>query len=384
MKRNPAANLADHEWEHKATVMSKPFIPYTDSIETIQPDEQKTFDDIAATMQDISHKIGDRQRHTTRSVHAKSHALVKADVTIKAGLPEPLRQGLAAQPASYGAILRFSTNPGDILSDHISSPRGLAMKIVGVAGEMVLNHAGEVTQDFAMVNGKVFDTKDAAGFLKNMQLLDKNANAPEVIKQAVSTASRIGENVLETVGLQSSFLKGFGEPANNPLGETYYTQAALRWGNYFGKVALVPVSENLVKLHKKGLPHASEWNALRDEFSRFFKEEGEAVWELRVQLCTDLEKMPVEDAHTEWDETESPYLAVGTVTARAQEIYSDARRVFVDERLSFNPWHALAAHRPLGNINRARFQAYAMSSKFRTTREGRTLIEPRSIDELPD
>ncbi len=363
--------------------MSTQFIPYSDSVETIQPDEQKTFDDIAATMHDIMHKIGDRQRHTTRAVHSKSHALVKAEMTIKDGLPEPLRQGLAAQPGVYGVVMRFSTNPGDILSDHISSPRGLAIKIIGLEAEKVPNHTGEVTQDFPMVNGPAFDTKDAAGFLKNLQTLDKHANDPEAIKQAVSTASRIGENVLETVGLKSSFLKGFGEPANNPLGETYYTQAALRWGAYFGKVALFPASENLKELYKKGLPHASEWNALRDEFSRFFKEESEAVWELRVQLCTDLEKMPVEDAHQEWDEEKSPYLAVATLTAKAQEIYSDARRVFVDEKLSFNPWNALAAHRPLGNINRARFQAYQMSAKFRQAREGRERVEPKSIDELP-
>ena len=363
--------------------MSKPFVPYTDSVETVQPDEQKTFDDIAATMHDIMHKIGDRQRHTTRAVHAKSHALVRAELVVKGNLPEPLAQGLAAHPGSYGVIMRFSTNPGDILSDHISSPRGLAIKIVGLEAEKVPNHSGQVTQDFLLVNGPVFDTKDAAGFLKNIQLLDKNANAPEALKQAVSTASRIGENVLEAVGLKSSFLKGFGEPANNPLGEVYFSQAPLRWGNYFGKVALVPVSENLLELYKKGLPHASDWNALRDEFSRFFKEEAEAVWELRVQLCTDLEKMPVEDAHQEWDEKESPYLAVATLTAKAQEIYSDARRVFVDEKLSFNPWQCLAAHRPLGNINRARFQAYQMSPKFRQAREGRERIEPKSIEELP-
>ena len=364
--------------------MSKAFVPYTDSVEQVHSDEQKTFDEIAATMHDIMHKIGDRQRHTTRAVHSKSHALVKSQLTIKDGLPEPLRQGLAAHPGTSGVIMRFATNPGDFLSDHISSPRGLAIKIIGLEGEKVPDHQGEVTQDFPMVNGSVFDTPDAAGFLKNMQLLDKHANDPEALKQAVSTASRIGENVLETVGLKSAFLKGFGEPANNPLGETYYSQAAVRWGDYFGKVGLFPVSENLRALYKKGLPHASGWNALRDEFSRFFKEETEAVWELRVQLCTDLEKMPVENAHQEWDQKESPYLAVATLTAASQEIYSDARRVFVDEKLSFNPWNALAAHRPLGNINRARFQAYAMSARFRQQREGRERIEPRSIDELPD
>lgn len=234
-----------------------------------------------------------------------------------------------------------------------------------------------------MVNGKVFETKDAAGFLKNLKTLDKHANDPQALKQVVSTTARLAENVLETVGLESAMLKDFGHVATNPLGETYATQVAIRWGDYFGKVALVPVSPNLVELHGKHLPHASEWNALRDEFSRFFKEELKAVWELRVQLCTDLEKMPVEDATVEWDETESPYLTVATVTARAQEVYSDQRRVFVDELLSFNPWHALAAHRPLGNVMRARFKAYAMSTKFRHTREGRQPVEPRSIEELP-
>ena len=123
--------------------MRQSSVPYSESVETIQPDEQKTFDDIAATMHDIMHKIGDRQRHTTRAVHAKSHALVKADVVIKADLPEPLRQGLAAQRGNYGAIMRFSTNPGDILSDHISSPRGLAIKIVGLEGERCLTMSAE-------------------------------------------------------------------------------------------------------------------------------------------------------------------------------------------------------------------------------------------------
>ncbi len=363
--------------------MSNTFVPYADSVEAIQPGEEQTFDEIAATMRDIAHKIGDRQRHTTRAVHAKSHALLKAAVVVKDGLPEPLRQGFCARAGTYGAVLRFSTNPGDVLSDHISTPRGLAMKIVGVEGEMVPNHAGAVTQDFVMVNGKVFETRDAAGFLKNLQTLDKHANDSQALKQVVSTTARLAENVLETVGLESATLKDFGHVATNPLGETYATQVALRWGGYFGKVALVPVSENLVQLYKKHLPHASEWNALRDEFSRFFKEENEAVWELRVQLCTDPEKMPVEDATVEWDEDESPYLAVATVTAQAQEVYSDARRVWVDELLSFNPWHALAAHRPLGNIMRARFKAYAMSSQFRAAREGRKLVEPRSIEEMP-
>jgi hypothetical protein len=67
-----------------------------------------------------------------------------------------------------------------------------------------------------------------------------------------------------------------------------------------------------------------------------------------------------------------------------QNAYSDSRRVWVDEQLSFNPWHSLAAHRPLGNIMRARFKAYQASSHFRHSVEGRQMVEPRSIEEMPD
>ena len=362
--------------------MSATFVRYTDSVEVVQPDEEQTFDDIAATMQDIASKIGDRQRHTVRAVHAKSHALLKAELTVRDGLPEPLRQGLFARTGSYGTVMRFSTNPGDILSDHISSPRGLAIKVVGVEGETVPSHAGEVTQDFVMVNAKAFETKDAKGFLKNLKVLDKHANDSEALKQVVSTTTRIAENVLEAVGGESATLKDFGHPATNPLGETYATLIALRHGDYFGKVAVVPVSPNLVELHKKHLPNASHWNALKEEFSRFFQE-NTAVWELRVQLCTDLEKMPVEDGTVEWDEKASPYVTVAQLTAPPQDVYSDARRVWVDEELSFNPWHCLAAHRPLGNLMRARFKAYALSTKFRHAAEGRKMTEPRSINEMP-
>jgi hypothetical protein len=44
----------------------------------------------------------------------------------------------------------------------------------------------------------------------------------------------------------------------------------------------------------------------------------------------------------------------------------------------------LAAHRPLGNIMRARLKAYQASSQFRHAAEDRPMVEPRSIEELPE
>jgi hypothetical protein len=157
----------------------------------------------------------------------------------------------------------------------------------------------------------------------------------------------------------------------------------LRFGDYFGQMHLVPVSSNLTALRGKYVNHPDSWNSVKESIVTFFQSET-AVWELRVQLCTDLTRMPVEDASVEWDEHLSPSLTIARVTVQPQNAYSDPRRVWVDEQLSFNPWNSLAAHRPLGNIMRARFKAYQASSHFRHSAEGRQMVEPRSIEEMPD
>jgi hypothetical protein len=132
------------------------FVRYSDSVETLQAGEAETVDQITATLLNIAKEVGERQRHTVRGVHAKRHGLLKAEVIFPPDLREELRQGLFANAGSYGAVMRFSTNPGDILSDPISTPRGLAIKVIGVEGEMLPNHAGQVTQDFVFNNASTF------------------------------------------------------------------------------------------------------------------------------------------------------------------------------------------------------------------------------------
>ena len=365
--------------EQKAQEM---FVRYSDEVETIQQGETETSEQIAETLLDIAKNVGGRQRHTVRAVHAKSNGLLKAEVAVLADLCEELRQGLFAKPASYGAVIRFSSEPGDVLSDHISTPRGLAIKVIGVEGEMLPNHAGHVTQDLIFNNGSTF-AANSNEFLKAIRLRAKHANDSEALKQAVSSAAQAAEQTLELVGQKSAFLKGIGHPQTHPLGETYHTAAPLRFGDYLGKMQLVPISNNLIVLRGKHVDHPHSWNCLKDSIVEFFRREM-AVWELRVQLCTDLTKMPVEDASVGWDERLSPALTIARVTAQPQNAYSDARRVWVDEHLSFTPWHGMAAHRPLGSIMRARLKAYQASSQFRHTAEARPIVEPRSIEELPD
>jgi len=188
------------------------YVRYSDSVEVKHANEDATFSELAAVMRHISEIVNDRARNAFRSVHAKSHALLKAQVTILSDIPASLQQGLIQPGRNYPVILRFSTNPGDILPDSISSPRGLGVKVIGVGGDMVPSHSGQVTQDFVLVNAKAFGAPDAAGFLNIAKLLEQHVGDAEGLKQFVSTSTRVIENVLEAAGGGSETLKAFGHP----------------------------------------------------------------------------------------------------------------------------------------------------------------------------
>ncbi len=56
----------------------------------------------------------------------------------------------------------------------------------------------------------------------------------------------------------------------------------------------------------------------------------------------------------------------------------------MDDVLSFNAWHSIAEHQPLGSIQRLRKQVYEVSSRFRHEMNQQPKVEPRSIEEMPD
>ncbi|POR39874.1 catalase, partial [Methylobacterium sp. V23] len=51
----------------------------------------------------------------------------------------------------------------------------------------------------------------------------------------------------------------------------------------------------------------------------------------------------------------------------------------VDEEMRFSIWTGLAAHKPLGNINRARNAPYRRSAEFRQRFNGCPIHEPGTV-----
>lgn len=345
--------------------------------EMLEDGETETGQAIADTLHSINETTFKDYGHAVRSVHAKSHGLLRGRLTVREDLLPIFAQGVFAGPGSYDVVMRFSTNPGDILDDSISVPRGLALKIIGVAGDRLPGSEGEVTQDFVMADAPSFQAPTAAKFLGSLKPLAATTDAGQGFKKVLSAALRGAETLVEALGGESAKLKGLGGHAQtNILGATFYSQVPVLYGSFIAKVSVAPASPSLTALEDQAVETSGRPNALRDTVQSFFAAQG-AEWDIRVQLCTDLERMPIEDASVRWSEELSPYVTVGRIVMPSQSSWDDAKQREIDDGMAFSPWHGIAEHRPLGSIMRTRKASYEMSAKFRASHNGCPMQEPR-------
>ena len=192
-------------------------------------------------------------------------------------------------------------------------------------------------------------------------MLAKTTDRAEGLKKAASSVFRAVESALEAVGGESATLQLLGGVPNvHPLGETYWSQTPYRYGEHVAKWSLVPVSRALTALTGEVIDAGDRPDAIREEVRRGLIEAG-GRWELRVQLCTDPDAMPIEDPTVAWDEQASPFRTVATLDVPPQRSWTAGTSEAAEDALSFAPWHGLAAHRPLGGINRARRDTYRFS-----------------------
>ena len=369
------------DYETTGAAAARP-LRYESSYEQPEDGEAETTATLIETLRKIAETTHENEGHGLRSVHAKTHGLLHGQLTVLPGLTPELAQGLFAQAGTYPVVMRLSTVPGDVLADSVSTPRGLAVKVIGVDGARLPGSEADLTQDFVLVDGPAFGAPDAKHFLKNLKMLAGTTDKGEGLKKAFSALARGAEKVVESVGGQSSTLVSLGgHPETHILGETFYTQVPLLYGDYMAKVSIAPVSSKLAQFAKAPVDLSGKPNGLREAVVDHFATTG-GEWEVRVQLCTDLETMPIENAATVWPEDQSPYVAVARITVEPQIAWSDASAKQLEDGLSFSPWHGLAAHRPIGSIMRVRKAVYETMAALRARHNGRTIAEPRSTTDL--
>lgn len=307
-----------------------------------------------------------------RGQHAKGTGAVRARLVVDPDRPAEARFGIFEPTRTYEAIVRFSNGTGRLQPDGMKDARGMAIKVLGVEGPRTgLEEEGDRdTQDFVMINFPVFAFRDVRQYRKFTSLkrffMSKlgpsgNTVAPLVffIPWRFSQFWKIARKIKRT--------------SRSPLIETYWSMSAYRLGSRAIKFMAVPQPINF-----EGLPPAGQGGTPQaDLLSRALAghlRHREARFDFKVQFQKDPRTMPVEDPTVDWKEADSEPVKVATVIIDPVDLESGDSVAFRQsvEAMSFNPWHTLEAHRPLGGLNRLRKTIYEANARMRRETAGRS------------
>ncbi len=363
--------------------MDHPYVRYSPEIEVITDDEADLTQQIVAQMGRTNALNSKAAGKGIRDAHAKSHGFLKAVLAVHDDLPIELAQGIFQPGRTYSTAVRLSSAPGVIHGDVVPVARGMALKVIGVEGERLLESDTGRNQDFLFVNIPVLTFGTVRKYKGLLDLLESNVNSPEIVQRAIAAAARAASGAITVAGgTPGALIRGLGRDNHHLLGETYHSMSAFRFGAYMAKLSLAPLSDNVRALTGRQVRNLGP-GTFRDLVVEHFWDEG-AEYEVRVQLCRDLHRMPIEDASVLWADDLSPHVGVATLRIAPQDAFSPDRQAYFEDILSFNPWHGVAAHRPLGSINRIRIKAYERSTMARHAANARPQTEPANIADIPD
>lgn len=320
------------------------------------PDEDARFELYAqrfVALQQRNRKDG----RVGRALHHKGHGVYEASLAIAGDLPEEARHGLFAKPATYEALVRFSNGAGKVQADKVADVRGIAVKVLGVEGDKVL--AQTATQDFLAILSSATPFRTADEFVS---VVWATRSPPLALFRL------LGSLGFRAFPLVKKLVAGLKQPPASLATKRFYSALPIQCGPHAVRFSLTPTDEAGGEVGN-GIDFHAE--ALADRLRR-----GPIGYDLALQFFVDEATTPIEDASVDWP---SPYVKVGTLTILQQDPASPRGKLLAErgERLSFDPWHALTAHKPLGGMMRARKATYFASTKAREAAP-----EPASIAAL--
>lgn len=298
--------------------------------------------------------------YAARGVHAKGHACVKAFVKVADTIEPSNQYGVFEKVGQqYKAWIRFSNSGSDMAKadDNAKDARGIAIKLLNV-GE---NLNGGNTQEFIAHNSPAFFVTSVADY--NAFVATKGD--PRYFVQGYNPFKwRIRE--------LWQLITAYAAPPPSPLWTEYFSNTAYKLGPHN------------VKFKIKACDGAASQTAPNQEDPDFLKHnlameiaEHNACMQLMVQRQNPDKTMPIEDATVLWQESEASFQKVADINIIAQTFDTPAQQQFCED-LSFSPWNALAAHQPIGALNRARRFVYQASAKLRHQLNKRPI--PEAID----
>lgn len=386
---------------------------------TLHDDNREATDRIV----EISQRLLDLERRPVpRDQHPKHHGCVRAKFVIKPDLGADLRKGLFQEERVYDAWIRFSN--GAQRDDRRPDVHGMAIKLMDVVGQKAVRIADgepdELTQDFVMVDHPTFFLKDAVEYAEFSQaVLKSRGKVPSHVRTLLSHFFSDRTSGLLTLIFVYFFpwrlrtltrLMAFASRRiANPLATRYWSTTAYRFDSKYMKFSAAPAELHVERRHRFPASDSyrdlatfldgstetspqlmsdanrgenSKENYLREAMAHSLTDAG-AMFLFKVQSSNNTQKTPIDDPRIDWLDSDAPFHTVAYLWIPPQEFQTEKRDAFC-ENLSMTPWHALAAHAPVGQINEIRRLVYEQLSEDRHRINGVTRREPRATDPDPD
>ena len=242
--------------------------------------------------------------------------------------------------------------------DRIPQPRGFAIKLFNVHGDMYDEGKACPTQDIEFNSTPAIDLADAKTTKEILGLRVKYGHDKAELYKHLEKR--------KDVELQ----KARDQVSNKHLASIrQYSQTPYRFGDYVVKYCLVPSSETQRKLYEETV-RPEHGDDILHRWLQEFHANHDAEYLFQVQLLENLEEQPTEYSGTPWDPEKYPWQTVATLKIPKQDSFSYDRKTFWEDHMRIDPWHGLKSFQPLGSVNRLR----RVCTLFRTIRRYLTAL----------
>ena len=382
-------------------------------VEEIPEQETAWRNEIASIAVNLQEKRKSLQNgEVMRGVHPKSHGCIDADFIVNKDLGGDYRVGLFAHPGKhYKAKIRYSNAAVLILPDlheNKNGSRGMAIKVFDAGDPVLYEDGGARNQDFLMVNtaefafGNVRDYRrlsralmaDEFGAKPDLYFLPLKLLQMGILEQSGKLKPPAENEPADLTGMRQIFensdvFEGFSpediagtvqsfkvvekiqqKTVRNPLEVQYFSASPFRYGpDRVMKFSVAPVDGEVPQPEfSQEETDALDADYLAQALKNTLKQHKKIRLSFKVQLVTasQLEgrnKEMIENAAIGWSEQEFPLVEVAQIVIHSAS--KNEQLVDACKSLRFTPWHALAAHEPLGGINRLRKPVYSKSADHR-------------------
>ena len=296
-----------------------------------------------------------------RGGNTKTHGIVRGEFVVHQDLPPQLRHGIYAEPRTYRAWVRFS-GPGPYITPDIEDVgfMSISIKLMEVPGPKLMEEE-KFTQDMFGVSTPTFVTPDTRA---NAQLQIESVKNAQFYYFVNFRRSHILDLIMQGLWTKTQ---------SSPFEAPYFSCVPYLLGEGQAmQYSIWPKRKRRTPIPR--LPLRPPDDYLRNAMVATLAHE-DVEFDIRLQLQTDPHLMPLENNAVLWPTKLSPRVSAATLRIPRQKFDSPAQMEFA-KRLSYNPWHCIPEHRPLGNQSRARRRMYYELSRLRHTMNAVPHYEP--------